>query len=303
MGENKMSLCESEPISIDQESRSKLNAFGTHYWNTIQKYPVLFLDTYAGKDSKACSREGSTAKSDTNDESAELELCRAVASGFIRALACRLILISKFHTKGHEVPQLITSAITTETDQPASGVSTPLALMSELEFGLKVFTRAGKALVSYSDEHHSEAYDILSLATVCWSGIRMSNVATDEDYMFVEAFDALLLLSDCAMKLSLKDTNKISQPGCTNMTGKDIDCPKSDQDEEKGNVSSQKVIQHLQSLEEFVNNQLDLVVDERQRGKLSSKSKASLLVNQHYLPSLARICYKVSSTMSLILVV
>jgi hypothetical protein len=274
---------------MDQDARSKLNAFGTYYWNIIQKHPALFLDTYP---EKICSRDSSAKKNGTtSDESAELQACRAIASAFLRALACRLILISKFHTKGHDVPQLIMSVVPTETGQLVShDSSTPLALMSELEFGLKVFTRAGKALALHSpDEYSSEAYEILSLATVCWSGIRMSNVAADEDYMFVEAFDALLLLPDCAVRLSQKETNKAAQS----------ESPKEqDNRREIGGISSKRVMQHLQSLEEFVNTHIDLVADERQNGKLSSKAKASLLVNQHYLPSLARICYKVSSTIS-----
>lgn len=271
---------------MDQDARSKLNAFGTYYWNIIQKHPTLFLDTYA---EKTCSRDGSATKNGTtSDESAELQACRAIASAFVRALACRLILISKFHTKGHDVPQLMMSVVSTETGQLVShDSSTPLVLMSELEFGLKVFTRAGKALALHSpDEYNSEAYEILSLATVCWSGIRMSNVAADEDYMFVEAFDAMLLLPDCAMRLSQKETDKIVLS----------ESPKEQHNRVIGGISSKRVIQHLQSLEEFVNTHIDLVIDERQNGKLSSKAKASLLVNQHYLPSLARICYKVSST-------
>lgn len=289
MGEHSASSslpCDADEPKLDPETRSKLNAFGTHYWNSIQKHPELFLDVYPIQDHRSSSTKESFKQPDEIAiASNELEACRGAASGFIRALACRLILISKFHTKENDVPQLILShgLVGTSEELTSSSChdSIPVALASELEFGLKVFTRAGKALMSHSQDHFKEAYDVLSLATVCWDGIKRCGVASIEDHTCVEAFDAMLMLPDCVVKIAptKKDT--------------DMQNERHGQEVETFEALSQRLVRHLQSLERFVDEQLNFPGDEK-NGKTFVKSKIALFATQHYLPSLARMGYKVS---------
>jgi len=155
-------------------------------------------------------------------------------------------------------------------------------LSSELEFGLKCFTRAGRAMLFHSDDY-SAAFSALSLAVVCWNGIRQSHVNLSNqghnligDHACAEAFDALLLLPDCASKLIIPESEDVDVDG-----------------NDWNRASSERVIIQLQRLEDFVDDQLaDPDVTESTQGQ--NGPAKMLFAVQHYLPSLARIGYKVS---------
>ena len=286
---------------IDQEFRSQLNAFGTSIWNLIQKHSELFIDTATEK-----TNEGGNlldTEKENNKDVNVVEKNRGAASGFIRSLACRLILISKLQTRGLEIPQLVLSnsspssisASNTEESSPL-----PSALSSELEFGLKCLARAGRAIISHSDDYNS-AYDTLSLAVVCWNGIKGSrkkvvdreqSVASgvNRDHSSAEAFNALLLLPDCASKLTLRD----------NDTASDV---RGRRGEVCDNRPSHKVIAELQRLEKFVDDQIVLPSRDCEKGRDQIGPSCSLFVLQHYLPSLARVGYKVWSDYALVVFV
>ena len=74
-------------LLLDPESRSKFNSHGTSVWNMIQKHSDCFMDTPAST---------STSSSSASNK---MEHHRGAASGYIRSLSCRLILISKWTTR------------------------------------------------------------------------------------------------------------------------------------------------------------------------------------------------------------
>ena len=320
-GDSSLLIQEASPSFVavlDPGSRSKLNAFGTNYWNIIQKHPELFMDTvtttttttYVSLNEKKEGGEDDTVQ-------VELERSRGAASGFIRALSCRLILIGKLQTKDRNIPTLVKNTVKNGDNHnngnascggagvggAAAGadfITQPLALSSEMEFGLKCFCRAGRAILAHSEEYNV-AYSILSLAVVCWEGIQLSfsvdasgNARMEQggmaigigvgagvgDYTCSEAFDALLLLPDCAAKM-------VTSHGRSDV-GKELG-----EDLEGGyHDTSESVIATLQRLEEFVYERLGFVDS---GGDVDVEgSNQSLFAMQHYLPSLARIGYKVS---------
>jgi hypothetical protein len=313
-------------LVLDAGSRSKLNAFGTNYWNIIQKHPELFMDTVTTSTHASASAVSLNEQTDGGEDDTvqvELERSRGAASGFIRALSCRLILIGKLQTKDRNIPTLVKNSVNSSNGNgdihingnaghgPAAtdGALTmqPLALSSEMEFGLKCFCRAGRAILAHSEEYNV-AYSILSLAVVCWEGIQLS-LSLDArmeqggatigdgagigagvgDYTCSEAFDALLLLPDCAAKM-------VSSRGRSDVEkemGQDLEVGYHD--------TSESVIATLQRLEEFVYERLGIVDSEGGVDNVSNGqgSKKLLFAMQHYLPSLARIGYKVSFLLSL----
>ena len=297
----------SSTVILDQGSRSKLNAFGTTYWNMIQKHPELFMDTVSDDTHKDDhDHSHSLIVGDVNSRedapSRELEQFRGAASGFIRALACRLILIGKFHTMGRPIPMLTTTAVNTSLSHNSDVTSVrsrPIGLSSELEFGLKCFCRAGRAIFVHSEEY-DVAYQILSLAVVCWDGIQLSHLHEGGgevgngnanvsrpfggEYECGEAFDALLLLPDCAAKMV---ANRVD--ASIIIVDKDV-C------QEGYHEASERAIAQLQRLEEFVTEQIGIMgSEESERTSNSQGMQKHLFAMQHFLPSLARIAYKVSS--------
>ena len=285
------------PIVLDSASRSKFNASGTNIWNMIQKHPQLFADTV-----HVVSTQDMDRSSDEDAQAAQekMEKDRGAASGYIRSLACRLILLSKVRTRGLSVPELVMAEERTDTDTDATSLlggnshSLPCALSSELEFGLKCFTRAGRAILLHSNNDYESALCTLSFAIVCWDGIQQSNVDLDcagsgrgqnrigGDHARADAFDALMLLPDCASKLVPKDEMYANVDLNVNVDA-DLNVDKDDY-----SPSSRNIILQLQRLEEFVNDQFTIPGGDKSAG-LSS----SLFAIQHYLPSLARIGYKV----------
>jgi hypothetical protein len=327
--ESSSTLNQNQNPVLDAQSRSKFNANGTNLWNTIQKHPELFVDSLPDQQKVSTSTDLTASQNG-------LERDRGAASGYIRALACRLILISKIHTcvansdtstnacatstVSDHIPQLVmtemTASNTAATDaDKSSTIRVPSALSSELEFGLKCLSRAGRAMLLHeappvSSQHHYEsAFATLSFALVCWDGIQKSNAmnhlqsfsAVDNqggdggwvgaDHVRADAFDAHLLLPDCASKLKLSHLDT---------SGKDSRV------KNEYFPSSQLVILQLQKLEDFVNETLPKSIRTAEAltpstpvgGNGGNKNKdhalsTSSFAVQHYLPSLARIGFKV----------
>ena len=352
--------------ALDPQSRSKLNAAGTNLWNTIQKHPGLFMDVISNLNSRDYSHGHDNGLLNDNDNehdnehgnereierehgdqsksssktvpipphviaNQKLERVRGAASGYIRALVCRMILISKFKTCALDIAELVevdgvhvsassssasASALVSASASASASVTLPCALSSELEFGLKCFSRAGRAILVHSEDYES-AFRVLSLAIVCWRGLEKTHTHThtrehehghDHDHQDLhsgagagglvggharnEAFDALLLLPDCASKF----VTSTAHYGHGKRGGErerdaeaeavDADCgncydEKNNDDDEDYSPSSKRIIAQLQQLEDFVHDQ-----------RVSTTKP--LFATQHYLPSLARIGYKVS---------
>ena len=332
---------------LDPSSRSKFNASGTHIWNMIQKHPELFADTTTSSYTSTTvpSHHRTNMQQEQQQYGGDLERNRGAASGHIRSLACRLILISKVQTFSNDIPQLIQVRVRSSEEEQQQ----PLALSSELQFGLKCSTRAGRALLlhSYSSsdkknpheihatswilDPYQSAFQALSFAIVCWEGLRQVNVDFDHgdhgrgrgraagvrfsggysssigEHARADAFDALLLLPDCASKLIplIENNRKGGEKDDSDVVDKDKETNdevggSENQDEECCySPNSERIIVQLQRLEQFVNDQCSAgqAVTERENslegsGRVVSITPCSFAI-QHYLPSLARVGYKV----------
>lgn len=256
--------------TLDEELRSKLNTFGVTLWNMILKHSNIFIDA------------GSSPVSDANE--VDLSVCRTIASGYIRSLAVRLVLIDKLLTKVN-FPRLVSSNPTSSDSEH----SLPLALASELEFGLAVLSRAGRALshsfttMDKSDdghEHMRASYDTLVLALLCWKGLREIHHHHDPqsfdivlaDPIRSQVLDVMLLLPDVASQCTDAVLDHSMFP------------PRSVDTEEKPNFHI--VVRYVMLLEEFVSDQLAATDKKDWESQLYSCQK--------FLPSLAKISYKVS---------
>ena len=295
----------STSFSIDEATRTKLTSYGTNIWLNVQNNPEMFRDSI----SNSTSHHASAAQDDENtnnnsikSQKLKLENERAAASGYIRSLACRLILISKIQTKDLIVPQLVQKQLkgnsgnsSSKKDAPNYLSSIPLALNGELEFAFKCLCRAGRAILYHSSTLNSStsslphvydpsaAYSTLSLALAFWDGIdQVQRVNKDQGkkcLFLEEAFDAMLSLPDCATLLIAKrDSNNVDGDENHEI----VEC-------QDGGEVTKLVLKQLQRLEEFVNRQVTC-------GENKYIANNPLKSIQHYLPSLARTSYKVRVT-------
>ena len=275
--------------------KSKLSSLGTNMWLNVQNNPKVFRDYVSNSthSSSTTSHQSSIIPQDEkrNDE-LTLEKERAAASGYIRSLACRLVLISKIQTKSLFVPKLV---INNSSVSPL-----PLAMNGELEFAFKCLTRAGKAMMNYSSssmnnasvnsvpEHFdlTAAYTTLSLALEFWSSLdqvlKMNNDYAKRSVFVDEVFGVMLLLPDCVTALTgveKKDDLLFEQ--------KMID--KKAKTQSNFDVVT-RTIDQLKRLEEFVDKQISSQND------TNKHPNHELKVIQYFLPSLARTSYKVRWT-------
>lgn len=173
-------------IQVSDSSRERLRNVGRSIWMTVRSHPVVFSDAKLHQD------------------------MRAYSGGYIRAIAARLILVNGIQTKGSQVPLLVDAMDEDgqKFGQP-SNMSVKVFSLDELEFGLKCFSRAGRALLHSSKSSPDgadvdsciAAYTSLSLATRCWRVISSGVEGLDKDRLelsFEEAFDAASLLPDAA---------------------------------------------------------------------------------------------------------
>lgn len=253
-----------QAFKLDPQSRSKLNSFGTNYWNVIEKHPELFIDapTALGESDESISVE-----------ERKLKQVRGLCSSFVRSLACRLILISRFRTLNCQVPKLV---MTDSSFGKSDSTSLPVALFSELDFGLKCFSRAGRALMHFdaNEDYATVAYNMLSHAIACWEGLKLidSKKAGNSSDLYREAFEVFLLMPDCAARISCGTRDEgVDEQHIQN---------------EEYRESSKLIVHNLQSLEDFVKLSYEKEEEENKHSELYDK--------HHFLPSVARICYKVS---------
>ena len=282
---------------VDTDTRSKLNTIGTTLWNLIGKHSEIFID--AGHDLRGKINDPAQS------EQMDLAMCRTIASGYIRSIAGRMILIDKFYTS-RSVPLLVPS-------DSSSDHSIPLALASELEFGLSVFARAGRAFsqsqninhfssknVAYSHLDYMRASrDTLLLALECWKTLchvhqhhsnnhnscsDSSSIRENEDndsmipfpsagindHMKVKAFEVLILIPDIMSELAVPETRGGSEF----------------KDQDQQHTLHHPVLTYLVQLNDFVSEEL--------RAVENKDWECMLYTFQRYIPPLAKISYKVS---------
>jgi hypothetical protein len=132
-----------------------------------------------------------------------------------------------------------------------------------------VFSRAGKAILTHSKVDPQASYNTLSLAASCFHKINELSATNGEAAeelkdLLDEAFDAFSLLPNAASLFSGKVSDEIPH-----------DWPS-------------LVIGHLKQAKKLLDDFCNLSTDD---GRLTVSNVAIL---QRYLPSLARLCYKVS---------
>lgn len=281
-------------VVIEEEIRTKLTSHGTNIWLNVQNNPDIFRDFLSTSSSSSSGSSVPQDEKTNNSDSSvmkiqarELEKERAAASGYIRSLACRLILISKIQTKDLLIPKLIQKNV---DEKSSSSIPVPLAMNGELEFAFKCLLRAGRAIMHHSSTlvsmssisfvyDPSAAYSTLSLALVFWEGVEQVNRVNKDNGkrgMFTDdAFDAMLSLPDCATLLNTNTTRKSDDNANANASDDMKSLPTND--------ITALVLETLKRLEEFVNSQVS-----------STENKHNVLRSiQFFLPSLARISYKV----------
>jgi len=157
----------------------------------------------------------------------------------------------------------------------------------ELEFGLKSFARAGRALLlskeiqAYENlkDYDEYVYSILSLSVSCFK--RLSNIENcskpnAENFVELsqniqsEGLDSMVLLIDAASKIKKKDISN------------------SERDCKIGNKKNM-TIEHLHELESFISTCSKLVVP-----KTLNKVNANVFMTR-FFPALARSGYKVNN--------
>eukprot|EP00978_Attheya_sp_CCMP212_P019884 scaffold56383_cov72-Attheya_sp.AAC.1 len=204
-------------------------------------------------------------------------------SGYIRAIAAKLVLIDYMRTKtisgtnpdAHTNDELQGSV---NKDIPEGEmIAHAKATSDELEFGLRCFSRAGRAILSHSPDAPT-AYHLLSLSMSFWQAM----ISKDEESgkgmelttkNFDEAFDSISFLPDAASLLGGGSAARVD--------AKDI-IGHENFDDELGSPSPTKKRNLSTELKEFVMDRCS---------KRDSDSAGAMMV-QRYLPCLARIGYK-----------
>ena len=288
-----------EEVQLDDSTRSKLSSLGTNLWLNIQNNPKVFRDYISSmNDTTSSTPEREAAQDESKHDSFLLQKVRAAASGYIRSLACRLVLITKIQTKGLVVPKLVLTTTASKSHDHSHSKTNgdpptrPLAMNAELEFAFKSLSRAGRAMLGNHSSSTfntsstpneflpdvfdpSAAYTTLCLALEFWSSLdqthKMNNNYSKRSLFLDEAFDVMLLLPDCVMTLKRTEID-----GSRDDTSPDYDIAKS-------------TITQLKRLENFINDQISTIESHRNHNQ-------ELKTMQYFLPSLARTSYKVRIT-------
>lgn len=250
-------------VLLNDEKREKLRGMGRSLWMAVRSNPDTFRDNAPrdnthGIENKNCHQQYHQ-KAGLDPKSNRLEATgsdrveqkhRAAASGYVRAIAARLVLIEHIRTKNKITPELILfpseidaasdkdkmlnpntepgesspSKASPPTSSPRPNLSpVPKASCNELEFGLKSFARAGRAVLMHGADSNA-AYSMLSLAVGCWEGMvakaehesiatastkvsskntsPLTEAAESARRNLDEAFDGLALLPDAASLVS-----------------------------------------------------------------------------------------------------
>lgn len=168
---------------LEEGRRSRLLQFGRNLWMDIRNYPELFHDTLSPEDSVRF----------------EGRKDRAVASGYVRAIAARLVFLNYIDTRcSIGVPPELRKSFT------GRGGTNKSPSLQELEFGLKLFSRAGRVILEHNRQDVRPSYDLLSLAASCFEAVSAmaqkgsGEAATRLKDLFDEAFDAISMLPTAA---------------------------------------------------------------------------------------------------------
>jgi tetratricopeptide (TPR) repeat protein len=184
-------------LFLSEARRKKLLDIGRSLWMTIRNNPELFNDSgiIPEEDESTVMVEGGSSLLFKDRQN------KAVASGYARAIAARLIFVDYIDTRCsvgnpprlHEANDRMDGADNTYRSTPS---------LQELVFGLKIFSRSGRTILEH--DRKCAAYDLLSLASSCFEYISsMAESGNNEAAVGLkdsldECFDALSLLPNAA---------------------------------------------------------------------------------------------------------
>eukprot|EP00804_Cyclotella_cryptica_P000737 CCRYP_001018-RA/>CCRYP_001018-RA protein AED:0.02 eAED:0.02 QI:978/1/1/1/0.71/0.62/8/2038/1234 len=220
---------------------------------TIRRHPELFEDVIS---------EDRTSSSCEDYLAFEGKKYQAIAGGYVRAVVARLVFLDYIDTRCNagSAPRL--HAVSVECERKPA--------VKELVFGLKVFLRAGKAILAHCRNDPRASHDNLSLAASCFYLIKQMSrnnreAAEELKDLLDEAFDTFSLLPNAASQFG-ENADKSSD----DMVG---DWPS-------------LLIGHLKRAKSLLDDFCDLSSDD------SHMTVSQVAILQRYLPSLARLCYK-----------
>jgi len=252
-------------LFLSEVRRSRMLDIGRNLWMAIRNNPELFNDMIS--EDKA---DGG------NFVSFEGKKNKAVAGGYARAIAARLVFLNYIDTRcsiGRPPVLLHASASREDCNRTPS--------LQELVFGLKLFSRAGRAILSHNRKDARASYDSLSLAASCFDAVSaMADSGNGEaaDHLkglFDEAFDAISMLPNAASLFGeLRD-------------GDDMD-RSFNQVDGNGVCWQSLVLKCLEQVESFVDGHCNVF----KMNVEDTRSTSKLATLQRFLPSLARLCYK-----------
>jgi len=252
---------------LSEVRRSRLLDTGRSLWMSIRNNPELFNDIIS---------EDKADESNGDFVSFEGKKNKAAAGGYARGIAARLVFLNYIDTRCSigRPPVLARGSSASRDDGNSRSPS-----LQELVFGLKLFSRAGRAILERNRKDARASYDSLLLATSCFDAISTmadngNGEAADQlAGLFDESFDAISMLPNAASLFGeLSDDD-----GITNSST-------------QTDASWQSlVLKCLKQAESFVDIHCNVFrtisVDE-------SLSTSKLATLQRFLPSLARLCYK-----------
>ena len=253
---------------LDKESRDTFISHGRKLWKLVQKNPGTFCD-YVKTDNSDNRSELVTRVKVRN-----LENDRAGSSGFIRAIAGRLVLMEKLST-----------ACCTDDESPSTPTlirnckdGLPSATLEEMEFGIKCFSRAGKAIFTCACEYNDAANSSFSLVLRFWEGMKMlverkNGSPTIESPLIrcsEEVIESQAFLPDLVCRQKLEN---------------DDNCQK----------QANKIITYLKQLDELLTSHIEPLSSEciARKSNVNEGTISYLLAMQRHFLILARSSYKV----------
>lgn len=238
-------------------------------WKIIRTNPDLFNDVISDVTTNNFDSAASI--------SLEQKRQRAIAGGYIRTIAVRLIFLTYIDTRCSKgcPPTLHERRDGNKAHNPSP---------KELVFGLKVLSKGGRAILQHG-KNARDSHDTLSLAISCFnvlSGMVQSSgeAAIELKDVLDEAFDVYSTLPNAValfegeqadVGLSTKEDDASTQAGSTSVDWPTI------------------ILKHLDAAKDFI--------DEHCSEALNDESKSALKYAslQRFLPQLARLCLKQGS--------
>lgn len=183
-------------LFLSEARRKKLLDVGRSLWMIVRNNPELFNDSSSiipEEDESTVVAGGSLLFKDRQN--------KAVASGYTRAIAARLIFVDYIDTRcSVGFPPKLQEAIDRMEGADNTYRSTPS--LQELVFGLKIFSRSGRAILEH--DRKCAAYDLLYLASSCFEYISSMAESGNSEAAVVlkdsreDCFDAMSLLPNAA---------------------------------------------------------------------------------------------------------